>query len=473
MTIRSLGRLLRARQISCVELMQQTLAEIKQRDTFHALITITAEQALAEARLRDEEFAQGKDRGPLHGIPTAHKDVFYTQGVRTTGGSLIYRDFVPAHNATVVDRLAHAGAISVGKANLHELAYGATSKNPHYGFVLNPRNTEYVAGGSSGGSAALVAAGLLPFSLGTDTAGSIRMPASYCGVVGLKPTYGRVSRFGLLPLAFSLDHVGPLAACVEDCAIVMNAIAGPDLHDKSCNLMPAPDFTTEQPANLGGLRVGVPSNFYFHRVHDEVASAVRRKAAALELLGATVSEVRMPDIDEANIAARIVQLSEAAALYTNYKDFRLFGDDVWALIEQGRMLRAHEYVNAQRIRTLFRRDFDQLWTEIDLLVAPSTPMTAPKIEQAIVHFGDYQEDVRIASTRLCRATNFLGEPSLSMPCGNTAAGLPIGLQLISPPFTETRLLGVAKLLQDQEDFSSGNPEASIARQPPSNEMTFS
>ena len=448
MTIREIGGLLRSRQLSCVELVQESLDDIKRRDVFRTLITITEEEALAEARMLDAELAQGKDRGPLHGIPTAHKDIFYTRGIRTTGGSLIFRDFVPQYSATAVDRLATAGAISVGKTNLHELAYGATSKNPHYGFVLNPHNTAQVAGGSSGGSAALIAANFLSYSLGTDTAGSIRMPASYCGVVGLKPTYGRVSRYGILPLAFSLDHAGPLAATVEDCALVMNVISGPDSNDPSCVARPAPDFTKTSLANLKGVRLGVPRTFYFHHVHEEVASAVKRKISEIESLGASVSEVHLPDMEEANTAARIVQLSEAASLYTGREDPTQFGDDVWALIEQGRMLRAHEYVNAQRVRTLFRREFDHLWEGVDLLVTPTTPMTAPGVDQTTARFGDYEEDVRIASTRLCRATNFLGEPALSMPCGKTEKGLPIGLQLIGAPFTESKLLAIARLLQN-------------------------
>jgi aspartyl-tRNA(Asn)/glutamyl-tRNA(Gln) amidotransferase subunit A len=447
MTIRETGTLLRSRRVSCVELVQQTLTDIKRWDVFRTLITMTEEQALTEARALDAELASGKDRGPLHGIPTAHKDVFYTQGVRTTGGSLIFRNFIPDYSATVVDRLADAGAISVGKTNLHELAYGATSKNPHYGFVLNPHNLDHVAGGSSGGSAALIAANLLPYSLGTDTAGSIRMPASYCGVVGLKPTYGRVSRYGILPLAFGLDHAGPLGATVEDCALVMDAICGPDPKDPSCVSQPAPDFARPCFTDLKGLRVGIARNFFFRHVHDEVVSAVQRKVVEMESLGAAVAEVRVPDLDEANTAARIIQLSEAASLYTDREDPAEFGEDVWALIEQGRMLRAHEYVNAQRVRTLFRRDFDRLWKQVDLLVTPTTPMVAPQIDQTTARFGDYEEDVRIASTRLCRATNFLGEPSLSMPCGKTETGLPIGLQLIGAPFTEPKLLAVARLLE--------------------------
>ncbi len=230
MTIREIGRLLRSRQISCVELLDQTLADIKARDVFRSFITKTEDEARVQAAERDRELAAGLDRGPLHGVPTAHKDIFYTRGVRTTAGSLLFRDFVPDYDATVVEQLNKAGVVSVGKTNLHELAYGITSKNPHYGFVLNPHDTTRIPGGSSGGSAALVGAGLLPMSLGSDTGGSIRIPAAFCGCVGLKPTYGRVSRWGVMPLAFSLDHVGPIGATVEDCALTMNAIADGDFN---------------------------------------------------------------------------------------------------------------------------------------------------------------------------------------------------------------------------------------------------
>lgn len=447
MTVRELGRLLRAGKLSCMELIQQTIADVKTRDLFRSLITLTEEDALKQAAERDKELASGIDRGPFHGIPTAYKDIFYTRGVRTTGGSLIYRDFVPEYDATVVERLKAAGAISIGKANLHELAYGVTSKNPHYGFVLNPRDPDRIPGGSSGGSAALVAASFLPFSLGTDTGGSIRIPASYCGVTGLKPTYGRVSRYGVLPLAFSLDHVGPLASCAEDCALAMNVIAGPDPSDSSCAPFPPPEFDLRPLANLHGVRIGIPKNFYFEGIDDQVISGVKNAIAEIGRRGASLIDVQLPDMHEATAAARIIQYSETAALYAHHTDAALFGTDVWALIQQGKIVAAHEYVNAQRIRTLFRRDFNALWQKIDILAAPTTPVSAPLVVEATVQIGSQREDTRMASTRLVRAINFLGEPALSIPCGKTRNGLPIGLQLISPPFSEPKLLQVARALE--------------------------
>jgi aspartyl-tRNA(Asn)/glutamyl-tRNA(Gln) amidotransferase subunit A len=447
MTVREIGHLLRTRKISCRELMEQTLADIRQREVFRSFITTMEGSALDEATERDNEFSTGIDRGPLHGIPIAHKDLFYTRGVRTTAGSLVFRDFVPDCDATVVEKLRLAGAICVGKTNLHELAYGITSKNPHYGFVLNPRDTNRIPGGSSGGSAALVAGGFLPLATGTDTGGSIRIPASFCGIVGLKPTYGRVSRRGVLPLSFSLDHVGLFASCVEDCALAMNATAGPDPLDRSCASFAASEFNLPAKGNLNGVRLGVPSNFYFDRVDDEVVAAVKKSVLEMLRLGASVAEIRVTDPNEINAAARIIQFSETAALYGRYDNPKLFGEDIWALIQQGKMVSAHEYVNAQRARTLFRREFDALWEKIDILATPTTPTAAPRIEETTIRIGDTEEDTRMASTRLVRGINLLGEPALSLPCGKTAAALPIGLQLISAPFTEPQLLQIARTLE--------------------------
>jgi aspartyl-tRNA(Asn)/glutamyl-tRNA(Gln) amidotransferase subunit A len=434
MTVRELAAQIRARKISCVELIHQTLQDIQQRDKFSSLITLTGEQALAIARERDEELAAGKDRGPLHGIPIALKDLFYTRGVKTTAGSLVYKDFVPEYDATVVERLQAAGAISIGKANLHEIAFGITSKNPHYGFVLNPLDPNRLAGGSSGGSAALVAGNFLPLALGTDTGGSIRVPASFCGIAGLKPTYGLLSRHGVLPLAFSLDHVGPLGRDVEDCALALNAMATRD------------DYNVPGAADLAGLRVG---RFFYGNMADDVRAAVERSLETLRKLGASVLDVPMPSVSDMNATARVVQLAETAAIYVNRTDKTQFGEDVWSLLEQARLIMGHEYVNAQRLRNLFRKQFDELWTKVDVLVGPTTPMTAPLLEQDTVVIQGEEENVRMAATRLVRSINLLGEPALSIPCGKGNDGMPVGLQLIAAPFAEATLVRVGKTLENE------------------------
>lgn len=447
MTTREIGALLRTRKISCAELIGEALCAARAQGHLHAFITLTEEQARREAAERDRELAQGIDRGPLHGIPVALKDLFYTRGVRTTAGSLVFRDFVPDYDGTAVARLREAGAISIGKTNLHELAYGMTSKNPHFGHVANPHHMGRLAGGSSGGSAAAIAAGFVPLALGTDTGGSIRIPASFCGISGLKPTYGRVSRYGILPLAFSLDHAGPMGASVEDCALAMNAIAGPDRLDPSCSRSPAPDFNLPAPRGASGIRLGVPENFFFDRVDEHAVASIRRAIAAMEHLGARVVPVRLPDLEEANAAARTIQFVEATSLYAYRTGPQLFGADVWALIQQGKMIAGHEYVNAQRVRTVFRRELDRIWQTVDVLATPATPTAAPPADAATVRIGDGDEDVRMASTRLCRSINLFGEPALSLPCGQTSEGLPVGLQLIAAPFAEPRLLAIGKLVE--------------------------
>jgi aspartyl-tRNA(Asn)/glutamyl-tRNA(Gln) amidotransferase subunit A len=434
MTVRELGAQLRAREISCFELVKRTLQDIRERDKFCSLITVTGEQALVTAHERDEELAAGEDRGPFHGIPIALKDLFYTRGVKTTAGSLVYKDFVPEYDATVAERLHEAGAISIGKTNLHEIAFGITSNNPHYGFVLNPLDPKRLAGGSSGGSAALVAGKFLPMALGTDTGGSIRVPASFCGIAGLKPTYGLVSRHGVLPLAFSLDHVGPLGSCVEDCALALNAMVGGE------------DYNVPAAADLKGLRVG---RFFFGNTAEDVRVAVEIALEELSKLGASVLTVPTPDFSEMNATARIVQLAETAAVYVNHADKAQFGDDVWALLEQARMIMGHEYVNAQRLRTMFRRQFDELWTKVDVLVGPTTPMTAPLLEQNTVMIQGEEENVRMAATRMVRAINLLGEPALSIPCGKGSDGMPVGLQLIAAPFGEATLVRLGKTLEER------------------------
>lgn len=440
MKILELARSLRARELTCVELIERTLRDIEAHDVYRSFITKTPELALAEAAERDRELAAGTDRGPLHGIPIAHKDLFYTRGIRTTAGSLVYRDFVPDYDADVVSRLGNAGAISIGKTNLHELAYGITSKNPHFGFVLNSRDTTRIAGGSSGGSATLVAADLLPLTTGTDTGGSIRIPASFCGITGLKPTYDRVSRRGVLPLSFSLDHVGPLGSCVEDCALAMNAMD----HSENFNL-PAFD-------SFDFMRVGVPNNFFFDRIDDEVAKSVREAIAVMQKLGASIVELTVPDPFKTNAAARTVQLSETAALYADQTDPSLFSRELWDLLQQGRLIPGHDYVNAQRIRAILGRQWDAIWTTIDVLAIPTTPTAAPLLDQKRINIAGKDEDLRLASTRLVRAFNYLGEPALSMPCGQTSLGLPIGLQLISAPMSDARLLQVAKTLERELDL---------------------
>ena len=450
MTIQEAARGLRKKNFSSVELTRSALEQIDRLNpALNAFISITRDSALERARQADAELSNGQDRGPLHGIPIAHKDLFFTRGVRTTGGSKIFEDFVPDHDAAVVEKLDAAGAVSMGKLNMHELAFGITSTNPHFGAVRNPWKPEHIPGGSSGGSGAAVATNMVFAATGSDTGGSIRIPASFCGVVGLKPTYGGVSRFGSLPLAFSLDHMGPLTRTVRDAALVLNAIAGHDPRDSASAEHPVTDYVPAPGCEVRGVRIGVPDGFFFDRLDGDVETAVRGVVARAETLGVLVRPVRLPDLPSLIAAGTVLQLTEFAAVMEPYRSQRdRFGPDVLALFDQGCLLPATDYVQAQRLRRQLQLQFNQVWSDVDCILTPTTPNTAPRIGEMSVHLGGREEDVRQASTRLVRGFNTLGLPAISIPCGLSSQRLPIGLQLVGPPFKEALILRVAAALED-------------------------
>jgi aspartyl-tRNA(Asn)/glutamyl-tRNA(Gln) amidotransferase subunit A len=435
-TILEAGRALRSRKISCLELTSRCLDQIaKLNPRLNAIITVTEQSARQRAAELDRELASGHDRGPLHGIPIAHKDLIATKGVRTTSGSKLFADHVPKADAHVVEKLDVAGAVMLGKTGLHELAYGITSDNPHFGTIRNPRNPEHIPGGSSGGSGVAVATGMALMATGTDTGGSIRIPASYCGVVGIKPTYGLVSVAGVQPLGFSLDHIGPLTGSVADARVSLDAMA-----DGS---EPKP-----APASVREIRVGVPQNYYFDQVAPEVREAVHNAAKAAERFGAQVIPVRVPDIDAISAASLVILLSEAAALYEPYLDRHSeIGVDVRALLYQGRLVPATDYVNAQRLRKVLGNEFRALFRTIDCLFTPATPITAPRIGQREIVIDGQTLDTRLVTTRFARGFNALGFPALVMPCGETPEGMPIGLQMVGRPFEENLLFKLGETLE--------------------------
>jgi aspartyl-tRNA(Asn)/glutamyl-tRNA(Gln) amidotransferase subunit A len=461
MTVVEAARALRSGQVSSVELTEHCLRRIEALNPkLNAFITVLAASALAEARRADDERRLGMDRGAFHGIPIAHKDLFCTAGVRTTSGSKVFENYVPNFDAAVVERLREAGAVMLGKTNLHEHAYGITSNNPHYGPVRNPWDPARIPGGSSGGSAAAVAAGMCLMATGSDTGGSIRAPASYCGITGIKPTFGLVSKYGALPLGFSLDHVGPLALTVRDAALALGAMAGHDPRDPNSVKTGAQEYLPPEAVDsLQGVKIGLPQNFYFEKLDPQVDNAVHFMAYRARDLGAELVAVRVPDGEQLNAIAQVTLLAEAAAVHEPYlrKQRSKYGDDVRTLLEMGRLVTAVDYLQAQRLRRRIQGVYLNILKQVDCLLVPATPIAAPLIGQSEVALGGAVEDTRLATTRLLRGVNALGLPALSMPAGFTKGGLPIGMQLIGRPFGEKALFEIGAALEDATGHVRSKP----------------
>jgi aspartyl-tRNA(Asn)/glutamyl-tRNA(Gln) amidotransferase subunit A len=411
------------------------------------------EQARGAARRAEEEITRGAWRGALHGVPIGIKDLLDIAGVPTTMGSSILRENVPDDDATVVSHLKAAGAVVLGKQNLHEFAFGITSENPHYGVVHNPWDLERVPGGSSGGTAAAVAAGLCAAGLGSDTGASIRAPASFCGTVGLKPTYGRVSRAGALPLAWSLDHVGPLARSVADCALVLQAIAGRDPRDAASSNESVPDFSAGLTSGVDGLRLGVPREYFFEIVEPDVERLVREAISTLERLGARVEEVSLPHVRHAQVAGNVIMSSEAAAWHTTWLRERPqdYGPDVLQRIRGGMLVRATEYLHSQQLRSLIQQDFARVFERVDVVLGPTAPIVAPPIGRTFEPGGPLNVPPRSIANRTTVPCNLTGMPAISVPCG-FSAGLPVGLQIMGPAFAEPLVLQVAAAYEAATDW---------------------
>jgi len=442
-TISELALSLRRKDVSPVEITRNCLTRIeKLNPTLNAFITVTAQSALAEARTAEAEILRGEWRGPLHGVPVALKDLIDTAGVRTTAASALHKDRVPTHDAEVVRRLRQAGAVIVGKNNLHEFAYGGSSLVSYFGEVHNPWDAGRIAGGSSGGSAATVVARLAYAAIGTDTAGSIREPAALCGCVGLKPTYGRVSSRGVIPLSSSLDHVGPLAATVADTAIVLLAIAGYDAADITSVNVPVEDYVSATGEGATGLRVGVPRKYFFDDLDSEVAAAMEHALRGIQSLGAGIREVRFGENEVPT--DRTLQAAESYAYHAENvaRSSDLYQAETLRRIRSGEKVSAPEYIQRRRELEEARRSIRAVFADVDVLVTPTMPMPAP----AIADLKANPDALRPAELRLLRNTrpfNVWGLPSISVPCGFTQSGLPIGLQIAGPHWREDLVLRVA------------------------------
>lgn len=463
-TAHELHDLLAAKEISAAELTADVLARVDElEDTIGAYLTVTRDKALADAQAVDEKISRGEKISPLEGIPCAVKDNICTKGIRTTCASKILENFVPPYDATAYSRLAAQNPVLIGKANLDEFAMGGSTENSGFHITRNPRDLERVPGGSSGGSAAAVAAGEAVFALGSDTGGSIRQPASFCGVVGLKPTYGRVSRYGLVAYASSLDQIGPLTRDVTDCALVLNSIAGHDDMDSTSTAAEVPDFTTALVNDVKGLRIGLPKEYFVAGIDADVDAAVRNAAKTFEQLGAEIVQISLPHTDYAISTYYLIAPAEAATNLERYDGVsygaRVDGADVVEMMTNTRtekfgaevkrriMIGNYAlsagyydayYLKALKVRTLIARDFTDAFKTVDLILAPTAPTAAFKLGEMI------SDPLKMYLQDVCTVPlNLAGLPGISIPCGSTGNGLPIGFQLIGKALDEATILRTA------------------------------
>jgi aspartyl-tRNA(Asn)/glutamyl-tRNA(Gln) amidotransferase subunit A len=464
-SVADLARLIATKEVSPVDVVRAHLDRIAALDArLRCFVTLTAQAALEAARVAEGELAAGRSRGPLHGVPFALKDLFDTAGVRTTGGSKILADRVPADDATVVRRLSAAGAISLGKLTMHEFAYGPEGLNVHYGTSRNPwdAGAERIAGGSSSGSGVAVAAGLATFALGSDTGGSIRIPASLCGITGLKPTYGRVSRAGVLPLSWSMDHAGPMTRSAMDAALVLRALAGYDPADPTTSVLPVPDYAAALNGDVKGLRVGVLRAGFLDASAPEVRDAVEAAVKALEASGARVDEVTLEHVGCVAAGSMAIVASEALAYHAEWVRTRPgdYQPDVVERLRAGAFVSGVHYVRSQQARALVRAEVDAALARRDVLLSPAAPIPATRIGETEAAFGEGTIDVRSSLLRFTRPFNFTGHPACALPCGFTPAGLPIGLQIVGRPFDEATVLRAADAYQRVTDWHTRRPPLS-------------
>lgn len=448
-SISELAPLIKSKQVSPKEITLAVLEQIEKLDSkLNAFIEVTAKKALEQAVVAENEVLNGNYRGPLHGIPMAIKDNIYIADEITTMGSKIHKDFIPKENATVIEKLKENGVIFTGKLNMHEYAWGATNDNPHFGACRNPWDTDRISGGSSGGSGVATASDMTIATLGTDTGGSIRIPASFCGITGLKPTHGLVSKYGAFPLAWSLDHIGPMTKNAKDAAYVLDAIAGYDPKDPTSVSVSTANYLNELTGSVKGLTIGINEDYFFNNVDAGVDEAVRKAIASLEKEGATIEIVKIPSLSLSEYAEMITIITEASAIHhqnliTSELDF---GDDVRFLLKLGEIPSGVDYIQAQQIRAQINKEFKALFNDVDVLISPTLPFLPPTIGSHTGQINGTDVGVLDHIIRFTGPLNLTGLPAVSVPCG-FVNNLPVGLQIIGPAFSEGRILNVAHTLE--------------------------
>lgn len=442
--VEELAPLIENKSISPVELTKAVLdhAEAVQKDT-NAYMAFYREEALKKATKAEEEISNGNYRGMYHGIPMAVKDNIYMKNKVTTMSSKIHKDFVSDYDATVVKKMQDAGVILIGKLSMHEYAWGITNNNPHYGAVRNPWNLNKIPGGSSGGSGAAVASHATVASLGTDTAGSIRIPSSANGIVGLKQTFGRVSKYGIFPLAWTLDHVGPMTKTVKDAAGLLQVIAGFDQNDPTTVNVPVDNYLEQITGDVTGLVIGINEEYFFHQVDSDIEKLVTKGIDQLVDLGARVETIQIPALKYAEWAELVTSLSEASAIHHSNLQTRPddFGNDIRLLFELGELPSAVDYLQAQQVRRQLKQDFQKAFEKVDVLIAPTLPIIPNDIGDSHADLNGEKVDLINHIIRFMGPLNLTGLPALSVPCG-FKDGLPVGMQIIGPAFKEGRILNV-------------------------------
>lgn len=462
LTIKDLSKLISTREISPVDLIEATLERIaKLNPTLNAFITVVEDSARRDAKNAESLIKEGKYRGPLHGIPISLKDLIYVKGVKSTSGSKILSNFIPEYDSTVVKKLRDAGAIIVGMNNTHEFACGITNINPHYGSSKNPWDINRMSGGSSGGSAVAVSAGMTPASIGTDTSGSIRVPSSLCGLFGLKPTYGRVSKYGVQELAPSIDHIGPIARSTWDIAAVLQTIAGYDKLDNSTVDLPVPEFSkailegeSKEDRKSNKFKIGIPLEFFFDLIDSRVMRTIEKFVDRLQSCGISTSPVHVEQTDKIFDSWRAIRLGESAAVHEQWIKTRHgeYGQNVIVMLEKGMEITAVEYINAHKLRMEIKTAFLKAMTDYDALLVPTTIIPAPLLDDTTIKINEDTIEVYQALSRLTTVFDITGLPAMNVPAGFIEGGeknrLPIGVQLVGRPFDEETLLKVSNIYDE-------------------------
>lgn len=461
LSLTQVSELIKGKKVSPVELTEASLTRIDELNPHLRAFISVYDSAREIAKASEMMMMAGHSLGPLHGVPIALKDNIALEGLRTTAGSKILADWLPDADATVAARLRSAGSIFVGKCNMHEFAWGGTSDNPHYGAVRNPWNTDRFPAGSSGGSGSAVAARMCWGALGTDTGGSIRLPSAINGIVGIRPTYGRVSNSGIIPLAWSMDTAGPMARTVEDCALMFSAIAGHDPRDPASANVAVSDYTRKLDKGARGLRIGVVPDYFFHHLQKPVHDAVQAALSAFEGIGAHLVDVGIENI-HGNISAQLtIESCEPSTYHQRWLRERPndYGEDVRTLLEVGEMLLATHYLQAQRYRALLRQEFMDAFAHVDMFLCPTLPFTATRVgEMKVIIEDGVEEDMLSAIMQFTGVPSLTGLPSLAVPCGFDSDGLPIGMQLIGKPFDEATLFQAGAAFQAATDFHLRSPQ---------------